>query len=388
MLGELLAAPVLDTAKEQPWWRDQAKSLIDLVHQRDSSLYVYARSSVQAAARRLLSLRSVDRVLYAVKANDHEDVLRTVHAEGLSFECVSPAEVRLVRRLFGAEPTVLFTPNFCPRSDFEEARSLGATMTIDALHPLRHWPGVFAGLEVFLRVDCGTGRGHHEHVKTSGKYAKFGLSLADLPVAAQLARDAGCIVVGLHCHAGSGIAEEEAWLETADTLASLFPLFEQLRYVDVGGGLPVDQPLNLTAVDAMLAAWKQQHPHIQVWMEPGRYLVARAGVLLARVTQVKMKAAVRWIGLETGFNSLIRPLLYSAYHAIHNLSRLDEEPVGEAQIVGPICETGDVFGSARPMPRCLEGDVVLIDVAGAYGHTMSSHYNMRQPALEVFLADM
>jgi diaminopimelate decarboxylase/aspartate kinase len=120
-------------------------------------------------------------------------------------------------------------------------------------------------------------------------------------------------------------------------------------------------------------------------MEPGRYLVAEAGVLLGRVTQLKRKGGVHYVGIDAGMNSLIRPALYEAWHEIVNLTRLDEAPGDLVQIVGPICETGDVIGNNRRLPSCAEGDVVLIAEAGAYGAVMASHYNLRAPAGEIII---
>ena len=127
------------------------------------------------------------------------------------------------------------------------------------------------------------------------------------------------------------------------------------------------------------------HPGRQLWLEPGRYLVAEAGVLLARVTQIKQKGDKRYLGLEIGMNSLIRPALYGAYHPIVNLSRLHEPPTWKVDVVGPICESGDVLGHDRWMPATEVGDVLLIDNAGAYGASMASRYNLREPARELCL---
>ena len=122
---------------------------------------------------------------------------------------------------------------------------------------------------------------------------------------------------------------------------------------------------------------------VAVWVEPGRYLVAEAGVLLARVTQVKRKGALRYVGLDAGMNSLVRPALYGAHHDVVNLTRLGEPAAGPAEVVGPICESADVFGRGRDLPETHEGDVLLIDTAGAYGAVMASRYNRRRPAAEV-----
>jgi bifunctional diaminopimelate decarboxylase / aspartate kinase len=130
---------------------------------------------------------------------------------------------------------------------------------------------------------------------------------------------------------------------------------------------------------------RAEHPQLEIWIEPGRYLVAAAGVLLARVTQLKAKGEVRFVGVATGMNSLIRPALYGAYHEIANLTRADERASELVSVVGPICESADVLGHDRLLPATREGDVLLIANAGAYGHAMSSQYNLREPAVERFI---
>ena len=135
----------------------------------------------------------------------------------------------------------------------------------------------------------------------------------------------------------------------------------------------------------MLADVKKEYPALEIWLEPGRFLVAAAGVLLARVTQTKRKGDVRYVGVATGMNSLIRPALYGAYHEIVNLTRLDMPATEVVNVVGPICESADVLGHDRLLPPTEEGDVLLLATAGAYGHVMSSNYNLREPAEELLL---
>ncbi|MDP9198108.1 MAG: bifunctional aspartate kinase/diaminopimelate decarboxylase, partial [Pseudomonadota bacterium] len=139
--------------------------------------------------------------------------------------------------------------------------------------------------------------------------------------------------------------------------------------------------------DTALGSFRRGHPEFELWLEPGRYLVAAAGVLLARVTQTKGKGPIHYVGLATGMNSLIRPALYGAWHEVVNLTRCDESPTERCTVVGPICESGDVFGSDRMLPPSQEGDVILIDNAGAYGHAMGSCYNLRLPAAELLMPD-
>ncbi len=166
--------------------------------------------------------------------------------------------------------------------------------------------------------------------------------------------------------------------------------FPDAKTINLGGGLgiverPGQQPLDLTTLNESLLSIKAAYPELRIWMEPGRFLVARAGVIVARVTQIKQKGDTHFVGIETGMNSLIRPSLYGAYHEIVNLSKLGQPKTMMVNVVGPICESGDTLGYSRLLPDTVEGDVLLIANTGAYGYCMSSNYNMRQPAAEHFL---
>ncbi|HVH33713.1 MAG TPA: bifunctional aspartate kinase/diaminopimelate decarboxylase, partial [Tahibacter sp.] len=188
----------------------------------------------------------------------------------------------------------------------------------------------------------------------------------------------------------SGILDAQHWREVYAQLAALAQRFTRIEAINIGGGLGVparadEASLDLAALDVCLAEIKQAYPQFELWLEPGRYLVAEAGVLLARVTQTKRKGDYCYVGVDTGMNSLIRPALYEAWHEIVNLTRLDEAADTLYQVVGPICESGDVLGSNRRLPECREGDVILIAQAGAYGATMASRYNLREPAAEAVI---
>jgi diaminopimelate decarboxylase/aspartate kinase len=251
---------------------------------------------------------------------------------------------------------------------------------------------VFADEEIFVRVDPGQGQGHHRHVRTAGAQSKFGVVPDELVRLRTAAARAGTTVVGLHVHVGSGITDEDTWADLADFLASLAGDFPDVRAINVGGGLGVSErpgaaPLDVDALGALLAETQERSPQYDLWMEPGRYLVAEAGVLLASVTQTKEKGPVRYVGLDTGMNSLLRPALYGAHHEIVNLTRLGEAPSVTADVVGPICESGDVLGHSRRLPPTEPGDVLLVAQTGAYGASMSTHYNLRPPAEEVVMRE-
>lgn len=386
---ELQAKPPQPVVLPEPWWARRREELIRLAREH-SSAYVYDLATVRAAVERLQSLRSVERVLFAMKSNNHPAVLRVIHDAGLGFECVSPGEISRLLELFPnlERRRILFTPNFAPRREYEQALKQGVWVTLDNLHPLRHWPEMFHGQQIFLRVDTGHGYGHHEHVRTAGVHSKFGIPVFELPEAAQLVERTGARVVGLHAHAGSGILRADNWREVARVLGAAAGDFPQLRILDVGGGLGVpekrdQQALDLAELDAGLAEIRAAWPHFAIWLEPGRYLVAEAGALVTTVTQTKGKGDVRYVGVSTGMNSLIRPALYGAYHEIANISRWGSPATEIVNVVGPNCESGDRLGTDRLLPPCAEGDVLVVATAGAYGHVMSSHYNLREPAVEV-----
>jgi diaminopimelate decarboxylase/aspartate kinase len=263
-------------------------------------------------------------------------------------------------------------------------------VTLDSVHPLAHHPEVFEGQRFNVRVDPGRGQGHHRHVRTAGAQSKFGVVPGELGRLRTLAGRVGATVVGLHAHVGSGITEAETWGTIATTLAELAADFPAVEVLNVGGGLGVPvQPeapgLDLEALAEVLAEVRRRHPRYALWMEPGRYVVAEAGVLLARVTQTKTKGAVHYVGLDAGMHVLLRPALYGAYHPIVNLSRLDAPMAVTAEVVGPICESGDVLGHSRRLPATEEGDVLVITTTGAYGAAMQMGYNVRDAARETVL---
>jgi diaminopimelate decarboxylase/aspartate kinase len=376
---------------QAPWWSQRREELLELAAQH-SPAYIYSLPSVRAAIERLRTLSSLDGLFYAIKANRHPDVLHTMVSAGLGFECVSPGEIRHVLDLFPQidRKRILFTPNFAPASEYAFALDAQVNLTVDNLHPVKQWPELFKGRSLIIRVDPGQGRGHHAFVKTAGAQSKFGLWPSQIPEVRDRLEALGASVIGLHAHSGSGIREPHNWREIAEFLAGVAQSFPNVGVLNLGGGLgviekPGQHALDLQAVEASLSAFKAEHPQFKLWMEPGRYLVATAGVLLTRVTQRKQKGSMHYVGVDTGMNSLIRPALYGAYHQIVNLSRLDAPATLHANIVGPICESGDTIGYERNIAEPSEGDILLIATAGAYGRVMSSDYNLRSPAVEITL---
>jgi diaminopimelate decarboxylase/aspartate kinase len=374
----------------ETWWSQKRDRLCELAD--SAPLFVYDSQKVRQQCRKLTGMEHVDRLFFAMKSNNNGQLLDIVESEGIGFECVSSEEVKAVRERYQSIDTerIFFTPNFAPQSEYSSALNEDAWVTIDSLFVLENWGELLEGRQIFVRVDPGSGRGHHKYVKTGGEASKFGIPVEKMDRVRQLADENNIEIVGLHAHLGSGIKREDTWAETGAFLADLSARFDAVEYLNVGGGLPVpgkqgDDEVDLAGFDEALGRLKAANPEPEIWLEPGRFIVSEAGVLLARVTQLKTKGERRYVGLETGMNSLIRPALYGAHHGITNLTRLGESPQITADVVGPICESADVLGRDRRFPQTEEGDLFLIDNAGAYGRVMSSRYNMREPADEVVL---
>lgn len=372
-----------------PWWQQRRDTLLREGEQA-TPRYVYDLATVSARARSLRDIAALDLRFFAIKANPHPDILRRLEAEGFGFECVSSGELAHVFELFPRlDPTrVLFTPSFAARTEYEDALRRDVWLTLDSTYPLLHWPEMLRGRQVLLRLDPGFGRGHHEKVRTGGTGAKFGLPLAGLDAFLAHAKALDVRVVGLHAHLGSGIVDPQHWRDVFGRLAGIADGIGSVAILNLGGGIGVPAEPDAAAFDvdalaAVLAEAKAACPQYSLWMEPGRYLVADAGVLLLRATQIVEKDGVARIGVDGGMNVLLRPALYNAWHEIVNLTRFDTPPDRLFDIAGPICETGDILARRRALPHTQEGDVLLVATAGAYGAVMASHYNLRGAPHEV-----
>ena len=373
------------------WWEGERGRLLDIAA-GGTPAYAYHLPTVRERARALAAIEPVDRRFFAIKANPHPAILNALVEEGFGLECVSLGELR---HAFASVPglaaeRVLFTPSFAPIEEYAAAFELGVTVTLDNVEALRRWPEVFRGQRLWLRVDLGRGEGHHAKVRTGGVASKFGLPVPRIDEFLEAARALDILVDGLHAHLGSGVDTPEHWRSVCDELGGIANRIGSIDTIDIGGGLPIpyraeDEPFDLDAWSAGLAEVKAAYPGYRMAIEPGRYMVAESGVLLLTATQVVEKHGVRRVGGDAGMNALMRPALYEAWHDIANLSRLDDTDTTDFDVVGPICETGDVLGQKRPLPAATApGDVLLVADAGAYGFVMSNTYNLRElPRVEI-----
>ena len=391
-----------------------AATLRELADVHETPLYVQDLDRVRENCGRLRAAFPDADVRYAVKAHTGQAVLEAVRDAGLDAECASAGEVdrALAAGFDGAR--LHYTAVNPPARDLDYVAGVAETdpaltVTVGAVDTLDRLAERGYDGRVCVRVNPGVGAGHHEKVTTGGA-AKFGIPYDR---AAEVAREAAerFEVVGIHAHAGSGIDPDQLdshrelvarMGELARELtdpddAGVAPL--DLEYVDVGGGFGVpyreDAPaLDLPAVaDATRDAVAPLPEGVELAVEPGRYVVADAGVLLTRVNTVKPTPDEAVVGVDAGMTDLLRPAMYDAYHPIRNLGGAEGEPAVDEReatpvtVAGPICETGDTLAKDRAIAAPARGDRLAVGVAGAYGYEMASQYNSRPRPAEVALDD-
>ncbi|GAB3701236.1 diaminopimelate decarboxylase family protein [Halorubrum pallidum] len=400
-------------------WDGEGLRSIAAVH--DTPLYVQDLDRVRENCARLRDAFPDADVRYAVKAHTGRAVLEAVRDAGLDAECASAGELDRALAAGFAGDRLHYTAVNPPARDLDYVTGVAEaetdlTVTVGALDTLDRLADRGYDGRVCLRVNPGVGAGHHEKVTTGGA-AKFGVPYDRAAAAAREAADR-FEVVGVHAHAGSGIDSDqldshrelvsrmgELARELADPDATAAdgddaePSPVDIEYVDVGGGfgVPYEEdapPLDLPAVaEATREAVAPLPAGVDLAIEPGRYVVADAGVLLTRVNTVKPAPDERVVGVDAGMTDLLRPAMYDAYHPICNLGGADGEPAPEERattpvtVAGPICETGDTFAADRPLADPARGDVLAVGIAGAYGYEMASQYNSRPRPAEVALAD-
>ena len=311
------------------------------------------------------------------------DVLNTISKCNFNFECVSIDEVEYIKSHF-PNSKIIFTPNFCDIKEYIIAFNFNCIIIVDNLQILEENKEVFRNKEIGIRLDLNLGEGHNKKVITEGSNSKFGLPLNEISKLLVLSFNLNIKIIGLHSHRGSDINNINSWVLTIDTLVNLAKeKFNEIKWLNLGGGLGTQ--LNEKDFLSLNNLLKLKKDKFDIWLEPGRYLVSEAGILLSKVTQVRTKNQKKIIGISTGMNSLIRPTLYNAYHNLWNISKLKNKDNSYYDVVGPICESGDIIGENRLLPITEVGDIILIENAGAYGNVMSNNYNMRKPAREEIL---
>ena len=357
-------------------------------------VYDATHMAKQYAAFTAAFAQSDVRVFYACKALTNVHVLRHMRHLGACVDCSSSNEVHLALYSGFAPAQIVYTSNGVEFSELEEVQRLGVHINIDSLCNLICFAERFgAGTPVGIRIRPNILAGGNANISTGHAESKFGIPLLDLPQVQALCARTGLRIEALHLHTGSDIDDINVFMQGIEVLLGILPGFAHVRVLDLGSGFKVpyqtgDPATDLAALGARVAALFAVHrtpggqPY-QLWFEPGKYLVSEAGCLLTRAAVVQHNPSNALAGVNSGFNHLIRPMLYGAHHGITNLSN-PTGPVQPHTITGNMCET-DTFATARPLPQVRVGDVLAFANAGAYGFEMASQFNSRFRPAEVLV---
>ncbi|MEM1539769.1 MAG: diaminopimelate decarboxylase [Candidatus Bathyarchaeia archaeon] len=380
-------------------------SAIELAETFGTPLYVISENKIRENYKKLYETFSKRyskfRILYSAKANTNISVLKILHSEGAYVDTVSAGEVYLAL-LSGFNPhEILYTGINVGDEEFKYVLNKKVMVNLDSLSQLSRLLRLGVPEILSFRINTEFGAGHHEYVITAGKLAKFGVDEKSALKAYKIAEKAGVKRFGIHMHIGSGIMDVTPYLKSGERLLELAwkiktKLGISFDFIDFGGGIgvpykPDEKELDLEAFSSeLIEMFKCKLDEYalgepELWIEPGRFLVAEAGVLLARVNAVKHVFRKNFVGVDAGFNTLIRPVMYGAYHHVIVANKLDEKPSEVYDVVGPICESADVLAKDRLLPKICEGDLLAILNGGAYGFSMSSQYNSRPRPAEVLV---
>lgn len=378
-------------------------SVEDLMQEYGSPLYVYEEETLRTQYRTLRdSFSDISlQIHYAMKANPNPALLQILREEGAGVDAVSPLEVQLALDAGVPASHILFTGNNIPLSEIEYCLERGISINLESLSLLEEFGKAHPGEEVSLRINPGVGSGHHAHCITGGPQSKFGIYHTQLEEAHGLLEKHHLVLTGIHAHIGTGILDPDPMLEALSLVLSVARQFSGLRFVDIGGGFGIPyQPQEVPLDPALLGRriskdflqfCREYGKSLQMKVEPGRFLMARAGTLLATVNNIKKTPRYQFVGVDTGFNHLLRPALYGSYHRLCNASCVEGD-LTPIVLAGNICETGDVLTHSvegiteQHLPRFRLGDRVAILDAGAYGMAMASQYNMRLRPAEVLVS--
>ncbi len=368
----------------------------NLADKYDLPLYVYDTAVIQRQYERLVNaFNGVPlRIKYACKALTNINILRYFRTLGAGLDTVSIQEVEL-GLMVGFKPSqIIFTPNCVSLEEIEMAVELGVHINIDNISILEQFGNRYgSAVPVCVRINPHIYAGGNHHISTGHIDSKFGISIYQLRHVERVVQSTGLKVVGLHMHTGSDILDVDVFLKGVDILFQQTIYFKDLQFIDFGSGFkvpykPGDIVTDLDELGPLFIEKFQQFSkeygrELELWFEPGKFLVSEAGTFFARVNVIKQTTATVFAGVDSGLNHLIRPMLYNAYHEITNVSN----PEGRARIytvTGYICET-DTFGWDRKIAEIREGDILAFSNAGAYGFMMASNYNSRFRPAEVLI---
>jgi diaminopimelate decarboxylase len=374
----------------------QGVSLLAISEKFGTPLYVYDGEKIVSQVKKLQqAFSSVPlRIKYATKALPNINILKLLKKAGTGADAVSIEEVRLCLHAGFLPQEIMFTPNCVSFEEIQAGVNLGVVINIDSLPMLEKFGQTYGNsVPVCIRINPHIMAGGNSKISVGHIDSKFGISILQLKSIHQVVEKYQLKITGLHIHTGSDILEAEVFLQGAQILFDAAYSFKDLKFLDFGGGFKVaykegDISTDVADVGKKVSAafqnfCKEYGRDLEIWFEPGKFLVSEAGYLLVKVNVIKPTPVSNFVGVDSGLNHLIRPMMYDAYHGVVNLSKTEgEEHV--YTIVGYICET-DTLAANRKLIEIQEGNVLAIKNAGAYGFSMSSNYNSRLRPAEVLI---
>ncbi|KZX10057.1 diaminopimelate decarboxylase [Methanobrevibacter curvatus] len=380
----------------------------DIASEFGTPLYVIDEERIRDNYNRVYNAFSKNyknfKIFYACKANTNLAVMRILESEGSSIDAVSTGEVYTALKSGFTSDRILFTGNNVRDDEMDYVHNSNVRINVDSISQLKRLAKIINpdGYKISFRVNPNVGAGHHKHCITGGPMSKFGIMEEEAVEVYKLAIDLGFKPVGMHSHIGSGILNPEPFkLATEAMMKIAGNVFENtdvdFEFLDFGGGLGIpykpEEPIldienfakEITSIyKGKLDEYGMGKPDL--YIEPGRYIVGDASYLLTRVNTVKQSYR-KFIGVDSGFNTLLRPSMYESYHHIVVANKANEKAVENVDVAGNVCESGDLFARDRPLPKIDEGDLIAILNSGAYAFSMSSQYNSRPRVAEVLVND-
>jgi len=370
--------------------------LANIADEFGTPVYVYDADKIKEQYSKLTTaFRNTDTVFfYACKALTNINILRYIKSLGANVDCSSINEVKLALHAGFNSDRILYTSNGIAFNEIEEAKDLGVIINIDSLSNLEKFGKKFGhNYPVGLRLRPNIMAGGHIKISTGHEKSKFGIPVEQIDQIISIVDRYNIYINDLHIHTGSEIENVDVFVKGIEVLFDIIPHFKELQVIDLGGGFKVPYQKGDTETDINLLAQKVKelfasHPNpggrpLQVWFEPGKFLVSESGYFITKVNVIKENVATTFVSVDSGFNHFIRPMFYDAYHRIENISNPDGEEKTYS-VVGNICET-DTFAWDRKLNEIREGDYLVFYNAGAYGFQMSSNYNSRLRPAEVLV---
>ncbi|MHA4846309.1 diaminopimelate decarboxylase [Flavitalea antarctica] len=370
--------------------------LIEAARKFGSPVYIYHAETIRAQYEKLTNAfaEAPATFFYASKALTNLNILKYIRSIGCNIDCSSVNEVQIAL-MAGFEPSnILYTSNNIAFEEIEQAAAFGVNINIDSISNLKKFGQKFGhSYPVGIRLRPNIMAGGNLKISTGHQDSKFGIPIDQLDLVQDRIREHNLFINGLHIHTGSEIQDVEVFMRGIELLYNISESFPELRFLDLGGGFKVAYKEGDKGTDIDLLGKKITEAHkayeaksgrkLELWFEPGKFIVSDSGYFVCRVNVIKSTSVKEFVGVDSGLNHLIRPMFYDAYHKISNLSN----PAGKLKpytIVGNICET-DTFATDRMISEIREGDYLVFHNAGAYGFEMASNYNARFKPAEVLI---